>query len=181
MKKQLIIFLLFLTALLAAEPAYLKYNQAFGMKASNIAGYGIFYGFKPLPDLRLQASGIYYLFDSELGDKRHKITNYTIGLELQKDIVQQDNFRVYVMGGGYYYYDHDEEVDEDPFLVNNNSYNYGVGIGYEYFFRRVTLGAEIGYKLYNDHLNSSRNNIEQPQELIKETKLGAGITIGFIF
>jgi hypothetical protein len=150
------------------------------MRASNIAGYGIFYGYKPLSDLRIQVAGIYYLYDSKISDTQHTIENYTIGLELQKDIMQNENNRVYLMAGGYYYYDNDEEKDATPLQIINNSYNYGVGVGYEYFFRRITLGAELGYKLYTDERVRTEHGGELP-EYVREAKLGAGITLGFIF
>lgn len=180
MKLNIIKYLLIFVAVLSAEPGYLKYNQAFGIKASNLAGYGVFYGYKPSADIKLQATGMYYLFDSELGDARHKITNYTIGLEIQKDIMQKSDQRVYLMAGCYYYRDDDQEIDLTPLRVKNNSYNYGLGIGYEYFFHRVTLGAELGYKLYTDRIIKTENSIEMP-EFEREAKLGAGINLGFIF
>lgn len=166
--------------MLSAEPGYLKYQQAFGLKASNLAGYGVFYGYKPSSEWKLQATGMYYLFDSELGNVRHQITNYTIGLEIQKDIVQKTDQRVYLMAGCYYYKDDDQEIDQTPLRVKNNSYNYGLGIGYEYFFHRITLGAEVGYKLYTDRIIKTENNTEMP-EFERESKLGAGINLGFIF
>lgn len=180
MNKFILTHLLLLFIVLKAEPDYLKYNQAFGMKASNISGYGIFYGYKPTSTIRVQAAGIYYLFDNELGNIRHKIVNYTIGLELQKDIIQNEKNRLYLMGGGYYYRDDDEEKDDTPLTIVNNSYNYGLGIGFEYYLHRVTIGAELGYKLYTDNREKTEYGEEQP-EFIREAKLGAGINLGFIF
>lgn len=179
---------LVIAAALYAEPAYLQYRQAFGIKASNLSGYGAFYGFKPSDRTRIQATGIYYLFDHRFKDNRRIITDYTIGLEFQKDLVQEMRHRYYLMAGGYYYHDNDEtrykndETRSDStFHSIKDSYNCGIGIGYEYFFHRVTLGLELGYKYYYDKSREKEGEGEWLPVLEKVTKVGAGLNLGFIF
>ena len=165
----------------AAEPEYLKYRQMFGIKASNLSGYGAFYGFKPTQKVRIQATGIYYLFDRKVMDEHWKITDYTIGMEIQKDIIQEMNYRYYIMAGSYYYHDDDKTESSKFSHVIKDSYNWGAGIGYEYFFRRVTLGLEFGYKFYNDHSKETDGTTGWIPVLERVSKLGAGLNLGFIF
>ncbi len=181
MNKFIYILLFMIAAAIYAEPDYLKYHQAFGIKASNLSGYGAFYGYKPTDKLRIQATGIYYLFDSKFQNERHVITDYTLGLEIQKDIIQELTHRFYLMAGGYYYYDNDEAKSKIPFHVIKDSYNCGLGIGYEYFFGRVTLGLELGYKLYRDKSKEKEGDKEWIPVSEKVSKLGAGLNLGFIF
>jgi hypothetical protein len=181
MKNRLFIMILVTVAgALYPESAYLKYHQAFGFKASNISGYGAFYGWKPTDDVRLQATGIYYLYDHKFQHERRQITDYSIGMEIQKDIIQEDDYRFYLMTGGYYYHDNDTSTVTKLHVVKN-SYNCGLGIGYEYFFHRVTLGLELGYKYYYDTSEEKRGDGEWLPVLEKVTKIGAGLNLGFVF
>jgi len=181
MNRPALILILLLAGALFPEPGYLKYHQAFGFKASNISGYGAFYGWKPTDDLRLQTTGIYYLFDHKFQEERRVITDYSIGLELQKDIIQEIDHRYYLMAGGYYYYDNDETKSDAPFHAIKNSLNCGLGIGYEYFFKRVTLGLELGYKFYSDKSREKTGDAGWIPVSEKVTKIGAGLNLGFIF
>lgn len=181
MKKHLCLLVLAVVGTLYAEPDYLKYHQAFGIKASNLSGYGAFYGYKPAKKWRLQITGIPYLLDSEFQNKRHRIFNYTIGLETQKDIIQGDQHRFYLMAGGYYYHDDDETIDINPFHAIKDSYNAGFGVGYEYFFHRVSLGLELGYKIYRDKSVEKEGSGDWVPVIEKVSKIGAGLNLGFIF
>jgi hypothetical protein len=176
------IILVFIGQAFTAELDYLKYHQAFGIKASNISGYGAFYGFKPTDKLRLQATGIYYFFDHKYQDDRWIISNYSIGMEIQRDIIQEMKYRIYLMSGGYYYHDNDNNITGTTSLhVITNSYNCGVGIGYEHFFHRVSLGMELGYKYYYDRSMEKEDSQDWIPVLEKVSKIGAGLNLGFIF
>lgn len=180
MKRCILILLLSLGCIVQAEPEYLKYSHALGFKVSNISGYGLFYGYKPLKTLRLQATGIYYLFDNELQNEKHSIRNYSLGMEIQKDLIQEGKSRYYAMAGGYYYYDNDQAAGNKPFQVIKNSCNAGIGVGYEYFFHRVTLGFEVGYKLYRDKSKEKEGNGPWIPVSEKVSKIGAGLNLGII-
>ncbi|OGJ84793.1 MAG: hypothetical protein A2487_20020 [Candidatus Raymondbacteria bacterium RifOxyC12_full_50_8] len=181
MKTLFAILLFVVTQALYAGPDYVKYRQAFGIKASNLSGYGAFYGFKPGDRWRIQATGIYYLFDSKVKDEQRVITDYTLGLEMQKDIIQEMKHRIYIMAGGYYYHDDDAIKSSNPFHKIKDSYNTGLGIGYERFFHRVTLGLELGYKFYSDLWVEKRGIENWVPVWEKVTKIGAGLNLGFIF
>ena len=181
MKTLFAILLFVVTQALYAGPDYVKYRQAFGIKASNLSGYGAFYGYKPADEWRIQATGIYYLFDSKLQNERHIITDYTLGLEVQKDIIQETSHRFYIMAGGYYYHDDDETKSDHPFHLIKDSFNGGLGIGYEYFFHRVTLGIELGYKIYRDKWVEKQGNEDWVPVSEKVSKIGAGLNLGFVF
>lgn len=184
-RRQLLAALLILLPIVSirAEPLYLKYRNSFGLKVSNISGYGIFYGHRFLQTWRLQTAGVYYLLDQSIPfiSFRHKITNYTIGFDIQKDLFQEEKARLYVSLGGYYYYDNNQKLDEThPSAVKTNSYNWGLGIAYEYYFKRISFGAELGYKIYSDFRTLTENDTKTP-EIERITKLGAGINTGFLF
>ena len=182
MKSLLLIILILFGKAFTAEPEYLKYHKAFGIKASNLSGYGAFYGYKPVKEVRLQVTGIPYFFDQKVGNERWTITNYTIGMEIQKDIIQEEKYRCYLMTGGYYYHDNDKTASRtDTVHIIKNSYNCGLGFGYEYFFHRITLGIEIGYKYYYDKSVEAVGNGEYIPVQEKVSKLGAGLNLGFIF
>lgn len=175
------IAVLLVATTLYAGPGYLKYNQAFGIKASNLSGYGAFYGFKPADEWRLQATGIYYMLDRDILKERRLISNYSVGLEIQKDIIQEDKYRYYLMAGGYYYHDNDETRGRTLLHIIKDSRNAGLGIGYERFFHRVTLGVEAGYKFYWDTSREQEGAGEWLPVLERVTKLGAGLNLGFVF
>ena len=113
--------------------------------------------------------------------ERWTITNYTIGVEIQRDIIQEMKYRFYLTSGGYYYHDNDKTVSTKFLHVIKDSYNCGAGIGYEYFFHRVTLGFELGYKYYNDKSKEKKDNEEWFPVLERVTKIGAGCNLGFVF
>lgn len=166
-----------------AEPLYLTYRNSCGLKVSNISGYGIYCGRRFFKTWRLQTAGIYYMLDKSIPfiSFSHKITNYTIGLDLQKDLIQVEKGRLYVSLGGYYYYDNNRTIDEtNPVMVKNNSYNWGFGIAYEYYWKRISFGAELGYKVYSDFRKLSENGLTTP-ERERKTKPGTGINAGFLF
>lgn len=179
--KSIILILIIFVLSVAGYPVYKEYKQFFGMKASNISGYGMLYGYKITPDTKLQLTGIYYLLDSDNGNVQYQINNYTLGLEFQKDIIQQNKQHVYLMAGAYYYHDDDQTINDNPKHIIKDSYNLGYGVGYEYFFQRVALGVEIGYKLFKDYSKEKEGEQGWIEVYEKESKIGAGLSIGFIF
>jgi len=182
MKRLSLLFVLLWGSVLFGEtPDYLKYHHAFGIKASNLSGYGAFYGTKLSSVLRIQATGIYYLFDSRWQAERHLIKNYSIGIEVERDFIQEEKERIYLMVGGYTYHDDDETFGNNPFHAIKNSLNGGLGFGYEQFFSRVTLGLELGYKFYWDTSQEQEGDAEWVPVSERVSKLGAGLNLGFIF
>jgi hypothetical protein len=182
MKTLFITIVILLVSGLDAEPVYVKYRQAFGFKASNISGYGAYYGFRPSRETRLQITGIGYLYNNSYSGDTVVIKNYSIGLEFQKDIIQSEKYRYYLMAGGYYYSDNDKQTGSTNLHIVKDSYNFGVGLGFEYMIlRRVSLGVELGYKIYRDYWDEKKDNEEWVPCHEFVSKVGAGLNFGFVF
>jgi hypothetical protein len=157
-------------------------DNSIGLKASNISGYGFYYNRRISDDYKLQVMGLIYYYYNEANKEIHKIFNYDIGLELQRDIYRSSNFRTFMLAGAYYYFD-DDHLDG---VINDNittkhSYNVGVGLAGEYMFRRFLISFDLGYKFFEDRLEIKENANAPYPELKRVTKVGAGIGIGFMF
>ena len=185
MKKYIFILLLIITSgLIAQENSYHNYNQSFGLKASNISGYGFFYNIKVSENVRGQLMGlVYYYYSNEVEtNETRTIFNYDVGLEIQLDMYKSKNSRFYCLAGGYYYYDDDlKDYPETKELILNNSYNFGVGVAWELYYKRFILGIDAGYKFFADNKEVTENDILTYPEEYRVTKVGLGISLGFVF
>ncbi|MFC2129836.1 hypothetical protein ACFLSQ_00220 [Bacteroidota bacterium] len=161
-----------------------NYNlkNSIGLKFSNISGYGFYYNRKVSENVRLQAMGlIYYYYNEEEGDL-HINYNYDIGIEIQYELYKSENSRFYILAGGFYYFDDDlKEKSSNKILEINHSYNTGVGIAWEYFYKRFIFGIDLGYKFFEDRIEITENDAPPYPELYRVTKIGAGISVGFVF
>ncbi len=170
-------------------------KNKYGLKASNISGYGLFYNRKVSQNFYLQFNGLVYYLDyaHESGEITTTVLNYDFGIEIQRDILKYDNFRFYILAGTYYFYDEEtnitriennsntEKEKEEIFI---HSYNIGLGTGFEYYFyKRVFVTVELGYKFYEDNIRTLSNSEESNDsiELERITKIGASIGIGYTF
>lgn len=159
------------------------YNNTLGIKNSNISGYGIYYNRAVTDDFRLQVMSLFFYY-YRLADKvEHKNMNYAFGLEIQRDLTKNEMFRLYMLAGLYYYFDDDLKSSSDAgkTLMINKSMNTGIGIALEYYFKRFIFSVEVGYKFYQDNKRITNNNDESYPVRIRETKLGGGIGVGFVF
>ena len=131
----IIILIILLQFLNSQDRAYLELKNTIGIKLSNITRYGVYYNRSITNDLNIQIKGLGYYYMSQKSNSERINYNYDFGLELQYNFVHTNIFRVFFLAGGYYYYDNDEETyPKDYNLVTNDSYNYGLGIGFELFF-----------------------------------------------
>ncbi len=167
-----------------------NFRNKFGLKASNISGYGLFYNRKLSQNYYLQVNGLIYLLDYEEGDedKSTTIYNYDFGLEFQRNIFYNENFRSYILAGAYYFYDVEtNEINnsEEKEEIITNSYNIGIGVGVEYYFyKKMFFTVELGYKFYEDRIATLLDDTIVPIEspiLERVTKVGASIGIGILF
>lgn len=157
------------------------FNSA-GLKASNISGYGIYYSRKMGHDLRLQFMGIAYYYERTKSGETRTIINYDIGLELHRYIYRSEKTGVFWLAGGYYY--NDDDTDDGPDLKTQsitNSYNIGTGLGVEFYRGHFIYNFDIGYKFFEDDIDTFIDGDFSYNELKRVTKLGAGIGIGFLF
>ena len=182
--------LFFLIFFLLSVPAfgenikYDDYDNSLGIKASNISGYGFYYRKKINDDFSLQFMGLIYYFFTQNDEREYTNFNYDFGIELQRNILTGENHKFYILAGGYYYYDDDENnrlLNNKRTLAINNSFNVGIGIGYELFYKRFLLNIELGYKFFEDNKEITEDKNPAYPELHRVTKIGAGIGLGFTF
>lgn len=174
------IFLLSLSGY-SKEFFYQDYSNFIGTKASNLSGYGIYYSKCISENYRLQGMGIVYYYELSKENEKRTIINYDIGLELQRFIYDGKNMRTYILAGGYYYFDDDTETKADKTQVINHSYNIGVGLGFEFYYKKLVFNIDLGYKFFEDNLKTYINGDYQYPTLERTTKVGAGIGVGFMF
>ncbi len=177
--KRIVLFLLLLMYVTSAEKLYNDYSRAFGIKASNISGYGAYIRQSLPAKFKIQFTGIYYLLQLEEEDKERDYSGYSVGLEVQRDMYQYDNSRLYLTAGGYYFDDEDETKGVS--IENIRSKNIGIGVGYEHYFHRVSVAVEAGRKYYFDVGEFWTPEEEWRNFSQKTTNFGVGINIGFIF
>lgn len=186
MKKTPIIFILVLFGYIISfsqEYERENYNNSLGLKNSNISGYGFYYNRAITNDFRLQAMSLFFYYYRLADNEEHENMNYTFGLEMQQNIRKDDKFRLYLLAGIYYYFDDDLLTIKgaDKTIMLNKSFNTGVGVALEYYFKRFVFNAEIGYKFYQDNKKITVNDNSPFPNRIMETKLGGGIGVGFVF
>lgn len=157
-----------------------KYNNVFGVKGSNISGYGLCYQRRINDLIHIEVVGIVYLYQWHDENKDHEIFNYSAGVELQYNIKKEDFYRLYLLAGGYYDND-DDKRDEKRIEKEKNSYNSGFGAGIEFFYKRIVYNLELGYKFYEDNSEVSKDGGKKFPELERVAKPDAEIGIGFLF
>lgn len=152
-----------------------------GVKASNISGYGLYLSRDLSENFRAQIMGIIYYYEMTKNDESEKILNYDIGIELQKSMYSNDRMRTYILFGGYYYFDDETLKNVESTNVVNNSFNVGLGIGMEFSHKRIVYNFDIGYKFFEDDIDTFKDGDFSYNELKRVTKIGAGVGLGFIF
>ncbi|MFH1049359.1 MAG: hypothetical protein V1779_00350 [bacterium] len=178
-----ILFLLAYTSdVKADEVKYIDFTNSFGLKASNMSGYGFYFNKKISEDFNLQAMGLIYYYINKKEDEEFSNFNYDFGLEIQRNMYRTDVSRVYLLTGSYYYYDNefDKSLSNKTETINH-SFNIGVGVGYELYYKRFVLGLELGYKFFEDNKEITENNDPTYPVRNRTTKIGLGIGIGFTF
>lgn len=163
------------------EMSFSDYDNCLGVKYSNISGYGIYYTRDISENYKVQVMGLaYYLYSLSEGIE-HKNFNWDLGLEIQRNLVSTQNFRLFFVVGGYYYFDDDKKKSESVNLsIENHSFNVGMGLSGEFYYKRFVVNLYLGYKYYQDKLKTTDKDKQYP-ELKSVTKLGAGLGVGFMF
>jgi hypothetical protein len=180
--KILFFLIIFTSPVLSNDYPFDSLNNAIGLKASNISGYGFYYNRKISSNIRLQFMGLTYYYFKDSEEENRTIFDYDFGLEIQQDIYRTSFFRIFILGGAYYFYNHDN--NEKKFSdkeVTTNSYNAGIGLSSEFLYKRFLLSFDLGYKFFEDRFVIKENNGIPYPELKRVTKVGAGIGVGFLF
>lgn len=164
------------------DQSYQDLNNTLGMKASNISGYGIYYNRKLSDNYNLQIMGLaYYLYQKKAG-RLHENFDYDFGFEIQRNLHISQSFRVYILAGSYYYFDDDYRDNNGKKVKDiNNSFNMGVGLACEYYYKRIVVSIDLGYKYFEDNHKITVDDKQSYPELDRVTKIGAGIGFGFMF
>ncbi len=153
-----------------------------GLKASNISGYGLYYSRILGNDFRIQFMGVAYYYERTKSGETRTIINYDIGAEFHRYIYRSEKTGVYWLIGGYYYNDDDTDGRQDKKTVSiTNSYNIGTGISFEFHTGRIIYNIDLGYKFFEDDIDTFIDGDFSYNELKRVTKIGAGIGIGFLF
>lgn len=183
--KTKIVILLFISCLqvLSQEIDRNSFKNTIGIKHSNTTGYGVFFNRRIGDNTSIQFQTMYIYYFRLTDEFEHKNINVAFGMELQQNIFKNDTYRSYFLAGGYYYFDDDEKkyAGSESNIMNNNSYNIAFGLGFEYHYNKFLFSAELGYKFYQDNKEITMHNKETYPALYRETKLAAGVSVGFIF
>lgn len=183
MKFYLIYILILFSVILPSDmESKTGYKNSAGLKASNISGYGLYYSRKLGQDFRLQLMGVAYYYERTKSEDTRTIINYDIGIELHRYVYKTGSTGVFWLAGGYYY--NDDDTDDGPDLKTQsitNSYNIGTGLGVEFYHGHFIYNFDIGYKFFEDDIDTFKNGDFSYNELKRVTKIGAGIGTGFLF
>ena len=177
-----IIFFWLPQTIFCQDESFNNFNNTIGLKLSNISGYGLYYNRKISEDFKLQLMGAVFYWDYSDTGVKHNNFNYSFGLEIQRNITKSENVRVYILAGAFYYMDDDKGEGTGYYNKTiNHSFNVGVGLAGEYYYKRFILSFELGYKYYEDKLEITEDN-NLPYPVIKRvTKIGTGVGVGFMF
>ncbi|MCX6152798.1 MAG: hypothetical protein NT007_01425 [Candidatus Kapabacteria bacterium] len=162
----------------------LSFDNTFGLKYSNLSGYGFYYNRKITDDFRVQLMALAFYLSSDDSVQLHDNYNYDFGIEFQRDMYKTKNLRLYLLAGAYYYHDYDLldiHKIKDKTMIRNNSFNVGVGIAAEYTYWRIVFSLNLGYKYFEDHRTYTINDDRQYPALTRVTKVGIGFGAGFQF
>ncbi|MBX3043064.1 MAG: hypothetical protein KIT33_02340 [Candidatus Kapabacteria bacterium] len=179
----LMVFLYLSELIYCQEIKSTDFANTIGIKHSNTTGYGAFYNRRLSENISIQFLAMYFYYFRQTDELEHKNINYSLGTELQRNIIRNENYRVYFLMGGYYYFDDDykDYQNSQTLTIFNNSYNVAIGVAFEYQYKRFIFSAEIGYKFYEDNKTITELDKNPYPVLYRETKLAGGLTVGFIF
>lgn len=156
-----------------------------GVSASSISGSGVSYKYRAESGFAFKLTGFAYYLQTEEENQNFDNTEfwYNVGSELQYDIFNPNQGRLFVFLGASYRFSNDEysnnEFDEEY------RFSIGPGVGYEYYFwERLSINAELGfnYSYREDTYSYSWNSQNNPT---KRTEIGlffgGGIGLSYSF
>lgn len=149
-------------------------NNRVGVTYSMLSGYGLTY-LRQLDD-KFSIKGQLFGFGKYNSDPEEYYNNYlviSVGTELQYNLVAYNTNRVYGLVGVNYYFKYD---DYTSYVLNENEYNLGLGIGFEtFFFSNITLAIDGGYF---GRLNYSNTDYIVGELLDKSSSIVFGLGVG---
>lgn len=173
---------LFLSGLVL--PGQAKPNEL-SVRYSNLTGYGAAYQRNFLTDYYVRTTAWFKYYEYIKGDadrpaRMETNKNYNFGLDLQRNIISEDKYRVFgFLGGGYAIREKIKRLDmatsysRDDFRQKLVTAGLGGGIEY-YLMRNVALDFGVSYKFDYDVRTYTK-------ESTKETGLGTMVGLNLRF
>jgi hypothetical protein len=163
-------------------------HNTLGVRYSNLTGYGVSYQRNLFSEyyLRTTAWFKYYEFirghESDLTYRMKTDNTYNFGLDIQRNIIHENKYRVFgFIGGGYAVREKGGQYNADGVIVKDNGareqelITAGLGGGIEFFFSQsVSADMGVSYKFDYDY-NANE------QALTKETGLGTMVGLNLNF
>jgi len=171
-----------------------KYNQM-SIRFSNISGYGLAYQRNLFFGLALRFTGWaqfndYKEYDDDQVYKLTENTVFNLGVDIQKNIITENRYRVYGFAAGGYGMrkeTQDElntdtgEYERDHENIDKNVKGLGLGLGFEYKFKYVALDLGLGYKYEIEDQNDIYLNGGLKDTRSRQTGLGVTTGINILF
>ena len=165
-------------------------SNQLGVRFSNVTGYGISYQYSFLENYAIRTTAWFRYYEYILGAEsapleKESDIDYNFGLDLQRNIILEDKYRVFVLGGiGYSVREKTNEDANQPQSTDNvddNFFKAGLGVGAEYWFSK-NLSADLGLS-YTMNIEDGIKYKDNLQRYISKTNkyTGLGISIGLNF
>ncbi len=155
-------------------------NNRIGATYSMLSGYGLTY-LRQLDD-KFSIKGQLFGFGKYNSDPEEYYNNYlviSVGTELQYNLVAYNTNRLYGLVGLNYIFKYD---DYTSYVLNENEYNLGLGIGFEtFFFSNITLAIDGGYFGRLNYSNTDYNDGEIDKSGSIIFGLGVGVSLYYNF
>ncbi len=180
------------------RPTLQKPNEI-SIRYSNLTGYGVGYQVNFLTHYYARTTAWFKYYEYIKGDPKAPIRmetnkNYNIGLDLQRNIIKEDKYRVFgLIAGGYAIREkiRKEQTDvltHNPGDLEQQLITGGIGGGIEYFLlKNVSTDLGVSYKFDYD-LKKNVHSIDAKtfkdrfdDESTKETGLGLSIGLNLNF
>lgn len=185
--------ILCVSGLLAASALFADENNltvqrkpnALSVRFSNLTGYGVAYQRNFLDNYYIRTTAWFKYYEYIKGEvsispyTKRTDKNYNFGLDLQRNIISENRYRVFgFIGGGYAVREKMEQQDD---IVNPNNFTQklltsGVGGGVEYYLSSK-LSADFGLSYKFDY--DVKEKLQR--ESTKETGLGAMVGLNLNF
>lgn len=168
--------------------------QELGIRFSNLTGYGVSYQLNFLEQYYARATAWFKYYEYIKGDpsdpyRKKSDKNYNFGLDLQRNIIAENKYRVFgLVGGGYAVrekiYKKQGELTPNLDNLDQQLITGGIGGGIEFYFtNHVSADLGVSYK-FNYLL---KKDVYTPAELrsydetTKETALGVNLGMNLAF
>jgi hypothetical protein len=180
------------------KPAVSEKSSEIGIRYSNLTGYGVSYQKRFFDHNYIRLTGWFKYYEYLKGEEKDPIeleknNNYNIGIDYQRNIIEEERYRVFFfMGGGYAVVEKIKEHQRDslrnPSNLENSLITAGIGGGIEYRIAK-NLSADLGisykfdYDLTKDvhYKDAITNEDKYADELRKETGLGINVGLNVLF